>query len=121
MTAIGSLIMVNIDGSDPRALATFYHSLLGWEITASEDDYAMVSDGSASFGFGRIEGYEPPPWPDPAGRKQFHVDLYVDDVPTAVKEATAIGATVPDFQPGEGKWTIVLDPAGHPVCLCPRP
>jgi len=29
------------------------------------------------------------------------------------------GATRPQFQPGDGDWTVLADPAGHVFCLVP--
>jgi hypothetical protein len=28
-----------------------------------------------------------------------------------------LGATVPDFQPGQGQWTVLADPEGHLFCI----
>jgi hypothetical protein len=28
-----------------------------------------------------------------------------------------LGAAKPDFQPGEDRWRVLLDPAGHPFCI----
>lgn len=121
MTAIGDLIMVNLDSPDPAAHAEFYHHLLGWEITHSADEYAMVSNGTTSLGFGRVEAYTPPAWPDTTSDKRYHLDLYVDDLDQAEKECLAAGAAKPDFQPGGEKWRVLTDPAGQPFCICPRP
>jgi predicted enzyme related to lactoylglutathione lyase len=118
--AIGSLIMVNLDSADPAALAEFYHRVLGWEVTASTEDYAMISDGTSSFGFGRIEGFQPPPWPDPSGLKRYHLDLYVDDLDEAERLVVEAGGAKPAFQPGT-TWRVVTDPSGQPFCLCQRP
>ena len=118
MNKIADLIMVNLDSSDPRAHAEFYHRVLGWEITASADEYAMISDGHASIGFGLVEGYQPPTWPDSTtAGKRYHLDLYVDDLDKAEERCLALGAARPEFQPGE-RWRVVADPAGHPFCLC---
>jgi predicted enzyme related to lactoylglutathione lyase len=113
-----SLVMVNLDGPDPRAQAAFYGALLDWTIVHSEDEYAMISGVGAPIGFGRVDGYVPPPWPDPEARKRYHLDLGVDDLAAATERAVQLGATVPDEQPGEGRWTVLLDPVGHPFCLC---
>jgi predicted enzyme related to lactoylglutathione lyase len=121
MPGIATLAMVNIDCDDPRALADFYHRVLGWEIAHSQDEYAMVSDGQTAIGFGRIEAYEPPNWPNTGGTKQFHLDLYVDDLDKAELSCLEAGATKPDFQPGGDGWRVLRDPSGHPFCLCPRP
>lgn len=119
MMGFASLIMVNLDCADPRALAGFYHQVLGWEITHSEDEYAMISDGTAGIGFGRIEGYQPPAWPDETAAKRYHLDLRVDDLDKAAELCLQAGARQPGFQPGGERWRVLLDPAGHPFCLCP--
>ncbi|MFC4017408.1 VOC family protein [Micromonospora sp. GCM10011542] len=121
MTATADLAMVNLDSSDPAAHAAFYHGLLGWEITHSQAEYAMISGPGASIGFGLVEGYQPPAWPDPAGQKRYHLDLYVDDLAVAEKEFVAAGASKPEFQPGGERWMVLIDPIGQPFCICPRP
>lgn len=120
-TSIASLAMVNLDCGDPRALAAFYSQVLGWEVAHSEDEYAMIGDGATSIGFGRVEGYTPPTWPDTGSGKRYHLDLYVDDVVQAVATCEGLGATRPEFQPGGERWTVLTDPSGQPFCLCPRP
>ena len=118
-TKIGDLIMVNLDTTDPAGAAEFYGKVLGWEVTASTDEYAMISDGTTSIGFGKIEGYQPPSWPDTNGQKRYHLDVYVDDLDAAEKECVALGATVPEFQPGS-TWRVLLDPNGQPFDVCLR-
>lgn len=119
MTAIATLAMVQLDCEDPRVLAGFYHGVLGWEVTHSEEEYAMISDGSANIGFARVPGYEPPSWPQD-DTKRYHLDLYVDDLDTAESACRELGATRADFQPGAGRWRVLLDPAGQPFCVCVR-
>ncbi|MEJ2862346.1 VOC family protein [Actinomycetospora flava] len=114
-----SLAMINLDGPDPRAQAAFYGTLLGWETVHAEDEYAMISSDGAPIGFGRVPGWTAPPWPDPEGVKRYHLDLAVDDLDAAVARARELGATVPEHQPGQ-TWTVLIDPVGHPFCLCPR-
>ena len=118
MTAVAALAMVNIDCAEPVALAGFYHQILGWEITHSEDAYAMITDGPQSIGFGRVDGYNPPRWPDPATPKQFHLDFIVEDLEKAEEACLEAGAVKPDHQPGGDRWRVLADPAGHPFCLC---
>ncbi|MEH0845728.1 VOC family protein [Micromonospora sp. CPCC 205711] len=122
MTIHADLAMVNLDSSDPAGHAAFYHRVLGWEITHSQPEYAMItSPDGVSLGFGLVPGYQPPAWPDETAGKRYHLDLYVDDLDAAAKEFEAAGATRPDAQPGEGRWLVLLDPVGQPFCLCPRP
>ncbi|MDA8062493.1 MAG: VOC family protein [Actinomycetota bacterium] len=117
---IASLYMVNLDCADPRTMARFYAALLGWEMPHCEDDYSMVSNGSTSIGFGKIDGYRAPQWPDSGSTKRYHLDLGVGDLEEAEAEAAKLGATVPAFQPGADRWRVMLDPAGHPFCLVPQ-
>lgn len=37
-----------------------------------------------------------------------------DDLSVA---CVALGATVTREQPGDGRWQVLLDPAGHPFCV----
>jgi predicted enzyme related to lactoylglutathione lyase len=121
MSGFAGLAMINIDAADPAALATFYSQVLGWEVTHSEGDYAMISDGSTSIGFGRVPGYSAPGWPDETTPKRYHLDFYVDDLDKAEEQALALGATKAATQPNPDGWRVLLDPGGHPFDLCPRP
>lgn len=116
-----ALSMVNIDSADPARLARFYAAALGWEVTYSDDSYGMVEGNGIKIGFGKIEGFRPAQWPDEAGAKRFHLDLQVDDLDEAAERLCTIGASQPDFQPGAGRWRVLLDPDGQPFCLSPRP
>jgi predicted enzyme related to lactoylglutathione lyase len=118
MPAIAELNTIIIDCADPASLARFYASLTGWEITYSDEDYASLGDGPLQLAFQRIEGYQGPKWPDPA--KHFHLDLKVPDLETAIKELLDLGATKPEFQPGDANWTVLADPEGHLFCLVPE-
>jgi catechol 2,3-dioxygenase-like lactoylglutathione lyase family enzyme len=115
-TPVATLAMITLDCADPQASAAFWSALLGWDVAHAEEQYAMLTGPSHALGFGRVEDYEPPPWPNEAGSKQFHFDLAVDDLDAAAEAAVALGATLPEEQPG-GTWRVLLDPAGHPFCL----
>jgi hypothetical protein len=47
----------------------------------------------------------------------MHLDIEVEDLEVAVADAVALGARVADFQP-QDNVRVLLDPAGHPFCLC---
>lgn len=121
MSGFASLAMVNLDSADPPALAAFYSALLGWEVTHSQAEYAMVSDGSTSIGFGLVPDYQGPGWPQESAPKRYHLDFYVDDLDKAQEQAIALGATKATEQPDPDRWRVLLDPGGHPFDLCPRP
>jgi catechol 2,3-dioxygenase-like lactoylglutathione lyase family enzyme len=110
------LAMVTLDCADPEESAAFWSALLGWEVAHSERDYAMLTGPEHALGFGRVEGYAAPTWPNEQGSKQFHFDLATDDLDAAQARAVELGAALADPQPGE-TWRVMLDPAGHPFCL----
>ena len=116
-----ALAMVNIDSADPAGQAKFYAAALGWEVTYSDDNYGMVEGDGTKIGFGKVDHFRPAPWPDEASAKRFHLDLQVDDLDDATERLCALGASQPDFQPGDGRWRVLLDPDGQPFCLVPRP
>jgi predicted enzyme related to lactoylglutathione lyase len=121
MPGFASLAMVNLDTDNPAELAAFYSAVLGWEVTHSQDEYAMISDGTSSIGFGLVADYEGPGWPKEKAPKRYHLDLYVDDLDKAEEQALALGATKATEQPDPAKWRVLLDPSGHPFDICPRP
>jgi predicted enzyme related to lactoylglutathione lyase len=119
MAGFANLVWVDIECAQPPVLAEFYHQVLGWDVLSSFDEYAVISDGSSSVRFGRVDDYDGPGWPDTAAPKRYHLDMQVDDVAKAVKQCLDLGACKPEFQPGGDRWTVLIDPAGHPFCLCP--
>ncbi len=114
-----------LDCKEPYKLAEFYAKLLKWEIPFYDEDWACVGAPGTGQGtypgimFQKNPGYHPPIWPDePEAQQQMaHLDLAVNDLEQAVRYAVECGARVADKQFSEG-WTVMLDPAGHPFCLC---
>ena len=109
--------MINLDSEDPAGLASFYSAVLGWNVLHSAD-YAMICDGSINIGFGKVPGYSAPGWPEESAPKRYHLDLYVDDLDAAERDALALGATKPSEQPNPSGWRVLLDPGGHPFDIC---
>lgn len=118
-TPVASVAMVTIDCADAAELATFYSRLLGMTIAYQDENVAMITGdgGGPALGFGVVDHYAPPPWPDEKSEKQFHLDLKVDDIAAAERACLDLGATRPEHQPGGDRWRVLLDPAGHPFCL----
>ena len=121
MPGFASLAMVNLDCTDPPALARFYSELLGWPVTHSQDEYAMISDGATSIGFGLVPGYQPTIWPQEPAPKRYHLDFYVDDLDRAEALCLGLGATKPHAQPEPERWRVLIDPSGQPFDICARP
>jgi len=114
---VASVAMFTIDCADPGPLLEFYSKLLGRSIAYQDENVGMLTgDSGPAIGFGKVDNYHPPAWPDEGSDKQFHLDLKVADVDAAARAAVALGATQPESQPGE-TWRVLLDPAGHPFCL----
>ena len=111
---------VYLDAPDPVTLAHFYRDLLGWEIAGAGPDWATMGvPGTTSYlAFQREASYERPTWPAAPGQQQMmmHLDIGVRDLGSAVEDALALGAELPDHQP-QDDVRVLLDPAGYPFCL----
>jgi hypothetical protein len=110
-----------IEAPDPRALATFYATLLDWPIGHEEPGTVILAapEGPIYIVFQQAADYQPPVWPPANGdqRPMMHFDFQVGDLESAVAEALALGATLADHQP-QDHVRVLFDPAGHPFCLC---
>jgi hypothetical protein len=110
-----------IEAPDPGALARFYSALLDWPIVHEEPGTAIVGPppGSVFLVFQLATDYERPVWPPVGGRQRpmMHFDFQVGDLDSAVEDAVALGAVLAAEQPQAGV-RVLLDPAGHPFCLC---
>ncbi|MFF2657600.1 VOC family protein [Kitasatospora sp. NPDC058032] len=115
MAVHAELAAITVDCADPRALADFYRKVTGWEIAQADDDFVQLGQGPIQLAFQRVAGYRGPGWPDTA--KHAHLDFTTADLEVTVKELLSAGATLPEFQPGEGQWTVLADPEGHLFCL----
>ncbi len=110
-----------VEAPDPVSLASFYSELLGWPVTHQEPGTAILAppDGPIFIVFQEATDYQAPIWPpvDGAQRPMMHFDFQVGDLDAAVAEAVGLGASVAEHQP-HGNVRVLLDPAGHPFCLC---
>ncbi|MEV5334280.1 VOC family protein [Streptomyces werraensis] len=118
-----TLAACTLDAPDARRLADFYESLLGWPRRSDAPEWVELapSDGGAGLSFQTEPLFSPPRWPSTASEQQMmmHLDIEVDDLPSAVKRAVALGATEADFQP-QDDVRVLFDPVGHPFCLFVR-
>jgi hypothetical protein len=115
MPALAQLTTILLDCADPGPLAEFYRAVTGWEVTCSDADSVYLGSDGVQLALVRVPDYRPPAWP--ASDKQAHLDFRVADLDLAVKQLLELGATKPEFQPGEGRWTVLADPQGHLLCL----
>ena len=116
--ALARLGMICLDCADPVSLAAFWAALLGGEATPVSDDVVVVGNRGTPVAALRVPGYQPPTWPGGTLPKQMHLDLEVRDLDAAEAEAVRLGARRAKEQPRPTRWRVMLDPAGHPFCLC---
>ena len=111
---------VMVDCADSVQLADFYATLLGWQRLLLYGCPAVRSKTGIVFLFAQEEDYTPPTWPEVPGKqqKQLHFDFQVPDVAAAVNRALLLGAAKTAAQFGGDQFVTLLDPAGHPFCLC---
>ena len=104
-----------------RAMVRFYTRLLDLTLEGSEDDpFPFLSGKDIRIILQPLDDYLPPTWPGNERGKQIHLDLGVRDLPQAVAYAKSTGAIESPVQ-YSNNWHIMLDPAGHPFCLCLYP
>ena len=114
-----------VDCLEPQELAKFYAALLEWEMPFHDADYAVIAPPGLAQGaypgmtFQRNPQYKPPVWPEePEAQQQMsHIDIAVNDLEKAIGHAVQCGATIAEAQFSDN-WKVMLDPAGHPFCLC---
>lgn len=116
--AVARFPVVVLDCPDPQILAEFYGALLDWSVERKEDDWWSVR---AEYGdrleFQKVDGFRAPQWPGQEVPQQMHLDVVVDDLDEAEAAVLELGATKHEHQPGT-TFRVLLDPAGHPFCLC---
>jgi hypothetical protein len=116
--AIARFPSLVLDCPDPRPVADFYATLLGWDAKVS-DEWADVRspDGQQCLSFQPVADFRAPRWPGQDVPQQMHLDVMVEDLDSAEAAVLELGATKHDHQPGT-TFRVFLDPAGHPFCLC---
>jgi len=115
---------VAIDCADAPPVARFYEQLLGFEVTELGPRWAQLHDpaGGVHLNIQGEQDYVRPTWPEQsdAQQKMLHFEVEVDDLEAAVATALAAGGTEAPWQPpdrDQSRLRIMLDPAGHPLCL----
>lgn len=123
------LVGIAIDCEWAEPMARFYEGLLGFEIRdlGPGGRWAQLFNPGGGVHL-NIQGdarYQPPKWPDEPGEltKMLHFEVRVDDLEAAVARAIDAGGTEAPWQPpnrNRERIRIMLDPAGHPLCLFVR-
>lgn len=113
---------IMIDCDDEERLCSFYGALLGWRRGSLFGRPSLTSESGLVFLFVQEADYVPPVWPEQQNcqQKQMHFDFQVPDVRAAVEQAISLGARRAEAQFGneDEAFVTMIDPAGHPFCLC---
>jgi predicted enzyme related to lactoylglutathione lyase len=116
-----TLAAVVLDAADLETESRFWQQLLGGSLEKKERHHILRILGSPIFAIQLAPDHLPPEWP--AGQpQQIHLDLAVDDIEVAHRQAIGAGARV--LTPSEDDvaaklgYRVYADPAGHPFCLC---
>jgi catechol 2,3-dioxygenase-like lactoylglutathione lyase family enzyme len=127
---IGAL---TISATRPQALGRFYSRLLSWPYLREEEPKPGNPDGTGfaitcppeegrgpALNFEYDPHFRRPTWPSVAGEQTIiqHLDIGVDDLESAVAWAIECGAEPAQLQPQPAHYRVLLDPEGHPFCLC---
>ena len=114
---------LTIDCLNAERTRNFYANLLGWEKTTAYGTSAVKTDRGMTILFWEPDiPYVSPVWPEEFGKeqKQMHLDFSLDDVEATVEKAISLGATKATIQYGDKDIVTMLDPEGHPFCLCKK-
>lgn len=118
---VTDLVAFTIDAPDAIRSARFYADLTGGQVTGEYPEYGYASAEifGSTFNFQTVADYSRPEWPGQEHPQQFHLDFRVPNLDDAVRHATGLGAEVAADQPEGATWKVMIDPDGHPFCLCP--
>ena len=113
--------VVVFDAADLDSESSFWAGVLDGTVDAEDDCHMVRVDGAPRVGIQRAPNHIPPDWPDGTPEQQIHLDLWVDDFPSAHERVLSLGAKV--LKPAEDgdaddNFQVYADPAGHPFCLC---
>ena len=116
---------VVLDSDNPDELADFYEKLLGWKKRKYTINSVLFYEPDDGMQFQMIlqyeENYVRPVWPaEPKEQQQMaHLDFFVENLEDGVTHALSCGAVLSPIQFTDS-WRVMIDPAGHPFCICPK-
>ena len=113
--------VVVFDAANLAAESTFWAGVLDGEVDTEDDWHMVIVDGEPRVGIQLAPDHVPPVWPDGLPHQQVHLDLWVEDFPSAHDRVMALGAIVlkaAEQVTSPDNFQVYADPAGHPFCLC---
>ena len=116
---------IALDSNNPDELSDFYQKLLGWKKRKYTINSIVFNDNDDSMPFQLLfqydENYVRPVWSaEPEKQQQMaHLDFFVETLEDGVAHALSCGAVLSPTQFSDS-WHVMIDPAGHPFCICPK-
>ncbi|WP_041684218.1 VOC family protein [Renibacterium salmoninarum] len=112
----GPIAAVVVNCADPRAMAQFWASAMGWTLTEASDDQARLrsADGLGPY----LEFHRTPALKAESGR--VHLDLLPytgDDQSAEVARLRELGATDVELGQGQVPWVCLADIEGNDFCV----
>ena len=103
-----------VDSAEPRKIASFWESALGWRRTFDEDDQVCIEppEGSPEDGVAPDILFLKVPEAK-AVKNRLHLDLRPKDQAAEVARLEALGARRVDVGQGPVSWVIMADPDGN--------
>lgn len=130
------LRQVALDCTDARALAEFYHELLGLPYRSGDEppppgvpdergrDWLVLctTDGLPQLAFQQVDRLPEATWPEGPVPQQMHLDLTVPSIAefqAQHERALGLGARLLHDRSDdpEEPLRVYADPAGHPFCI----
>jgi hypothetical protein len=104
-----------VDATDPGSLASFWMSVLGWELAGTDDDGVQIVELSGQLPtlmFAHVPEAK-------TGKNRLHIDLNPVgcDQEAELARLLALGAHRVDIGQGEQSWIVLADPEGNEFCL----
>jgi hypothetical protein len=112
--------IVVFDAADLAAESSFWAGVLEGTVVAEDDWHTVRVEGKGRVAVQLAPNHVPPDWPDGSPPQQMHLDLWVEDFPSAHDRVMSLGAKVlkPADADSDDNFQVYADPAGHPFCLC---
>ena len=113
--------IVVFDAADLESESSFWAGVLDGRVDAGDDWHTVFVGDDPRIAVQLAPNHVEPDWPNGTPEQQIHLDLWVDDFPSAHEHVMSLGAKV--LKPAEdtdsqNTFQVYADPAGHPFCLC---
>ncbi|MGZ4483580.1 MAG: VOC family protein [Nocardioidaceae bacterium] len=113
------IAVIAIDAVQPRVVADFWCSVLGWQVLEEDDGVTSIGPPDGSW-----PGIDVVPVPEnKAVKNRLHLDLRADgsSFDDELDRLLSLGATRADVgQPDDVTWVVLADPEGNEFCLLRR-